>query len=97
MKPAGWMTCMTVLRVCTFANCETMTSPNSVARTNCTIPKYLLIYMLNLLAERSRGETISIRQLLADLGPASSASISPELKTKVVAMIQTAIEKMVEK
>jgi hypothetical protein len=64
---------------------------------NALSPKYLLTYILNLWAERSRGETISIRQLLADLGPASSASISPELKTKVVAMIQAAIEKMLEK
>ncbi|PVF97201.1 hypothetical protein CPB86DRAFT_760803 [Serendipita vermifera] len=48
--------------------------------------------------ERSRGrETIPVRQLLADLGSASTASISPEIKMKVIAMIQAAIEKMVEK
>lgn len=47
--------------------------------------------------ERSRGESIPIHQLIADFGPASSDAIPPEIKAKVVAMIQAAIESMVEK
>ena len=47
--------------------------------------------------ERSRGESVPIHQLIAELGPASSETIPAEVKAKMVAMIQSAIENMVEK
>jgi hypothetical protein len=47
--------------------------------------------------ERSRGESIPIHQLIADLGPSSTHAIPPEVKAKVIAMIQAAIESMLEK
>ncbi|KIM29917.1 hypothetical protein M408DRAFT_328383 [Serendipita vermifera MAFF 305830] len=53
--------------------------------------------LYNSAKERSRGESIPIHQLMAELGPTSTGVIPAEVKARVVAMIHAAIENMVEK